>query len=370
MFFRKKAKPESAPQTSPSKPADRGDKAAKPADKVSVRELARAAQPVRRQFPGPRGADALLRVAVERRAHADLVAHAKESLEAEVCGVLVGQFCEDGEGVFAHVEAAIRGAAARQGSTHVTFTQDTWNGIHKTLERDYPKLRIVGWYHTHPGFGVEFSDMDLFIQKNFFSGPAQIALVTDPLSGAVAIIVNADGGVEYLPRFWVDGREQAARTPGRPDASPATAGGSPAADAVGAPVTKDLEARVNQLVQTVDDLRAQLHNFLLFAGMAFCVGLISVVGYLIYSQFKARIEPPKNIGFMQVPVMIGDKPAVLGVNIVSWQLPPELDVMNAAVERAKRELVNLIMQAATNAAAVSNTPTPPKGTTNFPHESK
>ena len=43
-------------------------------------------------------------------------------------------------------------------------------------------LKIVGWYHTHPGFGVEFSEMDLFIQQNFFGGPAQIA----PRNGGAA----------------------------------------------------------------------------------------------------------------------------------------------------------------------------------------
>ena len=182
-------------------------------EKLTLRQTSEGPKPIARQFPGPRNADAALRVALERSAYAELLAHAKASLEAEVCGVLAGQVCEDDEGPFVHVEAVIRGAAATEASTHVTFTQTTWNTIHRTLERDFPKLRIVGWYHTHPGFGVEFSDMDLFIQKNFFSGPAQIALVTDPLSGAVAICLNTAKGVRYLPRFWVDGREQPCRVP-------------------------------------------------------------------------------------------------------------------------------------------------------------
>ncbi len=37
------------------------------------------------------------------------------------------------------------------------------------MEEKHSSLSIVGWYHSHPGFGVEFSDMDMFIQKNFFS---------------------------------------------------------------------------------------------------------------------------------------------------------------------------------------------------------
>src|SRR6185436_11054025 len=103
--------------------------------------------------------------------------------------------------------------AASGGATHVTFTQATWDAIHATLEREHPKLRIVGWYHTHPGFGVEFSEMDVFIQRNFFSGPTQIALVTDPTTGAVALAITTPTGIDYLPRYWVDGREQTAKVP-------------------------------------------------------------------------------------------------------------------------------------------------------------
>ena len=71
------------------------------------------------------------------------------------------------------VEATIRGDAARKGPTHVTFTQETWTQIHKDKDERHPKRQIVGWYHTHPGFGVEFSEMDLFVQRNFFPAPGR-----------------------------------------------------------------------------------------------------------------------------------------------------------------------------------------------------
>src|SRR5579872_6162026 len=137
----------------------------------------------RRAFPGPAGATERLRIAMTRQSYADLTAHAKESLNAEICGVLVGELCEDDAGPFVSVEETIRGASAREASTHVTFTQETWTQIHTEKERKHPKRQIVGWYHTHPGFGVEFSEMDIFIQRNFFSGAGQIAFVTDPLGG-------------------------------------------------------------------------------------------------------------------------------------------------------------------------------------------
>ena len=137
-----------------------------------------------------------------------------------MCGVLVGQVCEDDRGRFVSVEGAIRGSAARKGATHVTFTQETWKQIYEEKEKTHPKLQIVGWYHTHPGFGVEFSEMDRFVQRNFFSGPCQIAFVTDPLGGAEAILANVDGQVQSVSRFWVEGASAAARTQPRARSTP------------------------------------------------------------------------------------------------------------------------------------------------------
>ena len=104
--------------------------------------------------------------------------HARGSMKAEVCGVLIGSE-QQGKTI---VEACISGANAVQGGAHVTFTQDTWEHIYAIKDRDYPNARIVGWYHSHPGFGVFLSEHDTFIHKNFFSAPNQVAWVYDPHS--------------------------------------------------------------------------------------------------------------------------------------------------------------------------------------------
>lgn len=320
--------------------------------KINVHELPGGEKPVRRTFPGPRDARAKLRVAIERSAYAELSAHAKSSLSAEVCGVLVGHVCQDDEGLFVSVEAVIRGTAANQASAHVTFTQETWNAIHKVLEQDYPKSKIVGWYHTHPGFGVEFSEMDLFIQRNFFSGPAHLALVTDPVNGDVAICINTPDGIQYLERFWVDGREQQGRMParaaGKSDEAPAGAGGDR---------LRALEERVGQLVQALDDTRNFHHRFMLTCGFVFCLALMIAVGYTIYSQWAHRLEPPKVNQVVPVPVQVGDKTVILGVAITSWEVPPELDSIMLQAEMLQRE-EEAKKAAATNAAASTKTNAP------------
>jgi proteasome lid subunit RPN8/RPN11 len=104
--------------------------------------------------------------------------HARSCSKTEVCGVLIGS--ENGNSLA--IEACISGANAAQAGTHVTFTQDTWAHIYQTKDAKYPDDRIVGWYHSHPGFGVFLSDHDTFIHKNFFSSPLQVAWVYDPHS--------------------------------------------------------------------------------------------------------------------------------------------------------------------------------------------
>jgi proteasome lid subunit RPN8/RPN11 len=331
-------------------------------ERITLGENNNGPKPVSRTFPGPAHADVALRVAVERRAQADLIAHAKESLEVEVCGVLVGEVCEDGEGVFVHVEAVIRGTAAAEASTHVTFTQATWNAIHQTLERDFPKLRIVGWYHTHPGFGVEFSDMDLFVQKNFFPGPTQIALVTDPLSGAVAICVNTPAGARYLPRYWVDGREQLCRYPKREGVAGKVAEGGDAGHSE--LVLQRLEARVSQLAQIMDQQQASYYRFLLACGVVFCLGVVATTTYMIYSAYVARLEPPKLNSTVPIPVQVGDKTMLVQVGVFGWEIPDELNALFLEAVRLETEAAKAAAEqeaAAKEAAAKKSESADPEG---------
>src|SRR4051812_46577798 len=108
---------------------------------VRVKERDTAKLPTRCDFPGQvdAGVRVPLRVAMERQAYADVSAHAAASLDAEICGVLAGTLCEDDAGPFLQIKAAVRGEASRRGSTHVTFTHETWDVIHKTMEREHPK---------------------------------------------------------------------------------------------------------------------------------------------------------------------------------------------------------------------------------------
>jgi proteasome lid subunit RPN8/RPN11 len=120
--------------------------------------------------------------------------HSRSSMKAEVCGVLIGS----NERERTLIEACIPGVNAAQGGAHVTFTQDTWEHIYKIKDQQFPDDKIVGWYHSHPGFGVFLSEHDLFIQENFFSSPQQVAWVYDPHTDEEGCFGWVGGKIEKL----------------------------------------------------------------------------------------------------------------------------------------------------------------------------
>ncbi len=129
--------------------------------------------------------------------------HGKENTDVEICGVLVGNVYRDASGPWLYVEAIIRGDAAEGHATQVTFKAATWEHIQREMEDKHGDKRIVGWYHTHPGFGIFLSGMDLFIQDNFFNLPWQTAFVYDPLGGDEGSFVWRSGKSEREP-FLID----------------------------------------------------------------------------------------------------------------------------------------------------------------------
>lgn len=124
--------------------------------------------------------------------------HGAETHEVEVCGVLVGNICRDDHGLFLWIQACIRGEHAVNQMAQVTFTSETWTHIHEEMAK-WPDMRILGWYHTHPDFGIFLSAADLFIHENFFNLPWQLAYVYDPVREEDGMFVWRKGKAEQEP---------------------------------------------------------------------------------------------------------------------------------------------------------------------------
>lgn len=85
----------------------------------------------------------------------------------------------------------------------LTFTHETWDYVHKEHENNHPDTKIVGWQHTHPGYGIFLSNYDIFIQENFFNLPFQVAYVIDPVQHIRGFFQWKNGKVEKLKGFYI-----------------------------------------------------------------------------------------------------------------------------------------------------------------------
>ena len=142
--------------------------------------------------------------------------HARSSMDAEICGVLLGHSEPVGRVI---IDECIRGEGASQGGAHVTFTQDTWQHIYKEKDNRFPDHAIVGWYHSHPGFGIFLSDYDLFIHRNFFGAPHQVAWVFDPHSDEEGCFGWCGEAIQPLTRIAMQSNSRKAAVGGRDEAS-------------------------------------------------------------------------------------------------------------------------------------------------------
>ena len=137
-----------------------------------------------RRRPVGHPSPAVVDILINEKALRDAQAHALSSMRREVAGMMVGPRPEqkaDGRWIV-HVTDCIEAKHTEMRGASVTYTPESWRYIHDILAEKYPNEAavIVGWYHTHPGFGIFLSGMDMFIHTNFFSQPWHIAFVLDP----------------------------------------------------------------------------------------------------------------------------------------------------------------------------------------------
>jgi len=158
-------------------------------------------QTKRKPFPGRSVVEP--RVMIDPDVYAEIKKHAEETVAVEQCGILVGNTCQDDVGKYLIINGSIRGKHARNEGAQVVFTHETWDYIHSQMEANFKGRAIVGWYHTHPGFGIFLSDMDKFIQDYFFNQPFQVALVIDPTSSREGLFAWINGKTCALSRCWI-----------------------------------------------------------------------------------------------------------------------------------------------------------------------
>lgn len=140
------------------------------------------------------------------RATADAIErHALRDTSVELGGILLGKECIDEQtGLpFVHITKSLEAKHYENTQASFTYTHDSWEEITRERDRLFPDLDIVGWYHTHPDFGIFLSSHDLFIHHHFFAQPLQVAYVIDPIRQTRGFFQWRDGALAEVGGYFL-----------------------------------------------------------------------------------------------------------------------------------------------------------------------
>ncbi|HXG60116.1 MAG TPA: hypothetical protein VNO22_01970 [Planctomycetota bacterium] len=124
-------------------------------------------------------------------------------LRHELGGVFVGDLYAHQGLPYVEIGGYIRARHYRNGPASFRFTHDSWSAITRERIDRYGEKLLVGWHHTHPGYGVFLSGMDLFIHQHFFNLPWMFALVVDPCQEELGFFQWKRGRVVPCGFFFV-----------------------------------------------------------------------------------------------------------------------------------------------------------------------
>lgn len=134
----------------------------------------------------------------------EILDYSEQDLQRELGGFLLGDVLEI-DRPCVEIRHFVPAVDARSRAASLTFTHDTWSALHREVDQRFPEEKVVGWQHTHPGFGIFLSAYDLFLHRHFFSEPWQVALVVDPKAQELGFYEWVEGQVVDCGFLCVDG---------------------------------------------------------------------------------------------------------------------------------------------------------------------
>lgn len=144
-------------------------------------------------------------VRIDAEVHKHIEEFAAANRNKECAGLLLGSVDSEGKGRIIHISSVILAEEAIGTRASVRIPLDAWEAMLRVRDLDYGDLRILGWFHTHAGWGVFMSDSDVFIHRHFFPHPSMVAYVLDPTTGRDGFFYWHEGKIGLCPSFGLVG---------------------------------------------------------------------------------------------------------------------------------------------------------------------
>jgi proteasome lid subunit RPN8/RPN11 len=146
-----------------------------------------------------------IKIYIEDIVYNQIEKFARTDTTKELGGVLVGRLVQKKRENALIINGALEAKYTDATSSSLKFTHKSWEVIHQEKEIAFPDEKIVGWFHTHPSFGIFLSSYDMFIQNNFFNLPWQVAYVVDPISKIRGFFQWKQDKVEKCSGYYIYG---------------------------------------------------------------------------------------------------------------------------------------------------------------------
>ncbi|CAG8477913.1 9166_t:CDS:2 [Funneliformis mosseae] len=133
-----------------------------------------------------------------------MLKHGRSGVPMEVMGLMLGEFVDE------YTVSVIDVFAMPQSGTGVSV--EAIDHVYQTRMLDLLKQTgrsemVVGWYHSHPGFGCWLSGVDIETQRSFQSlNKRAVAIVIDPIQSVKGkVVIDAFRLIDQ--RFYLSGQE-------------------------------------------------------------------------------------------------------------------------------------------------------------------
>jgi proteasome lid subunit RPN8/RPN11 len=241
-------------------------------------------------------AQADLPIFIDYRTADAIERHALSDTSVELGGILLGKECLDETAgtPFVWVTQSLEAKHYANTQASFTYTHDSWEEITRERDRLFPDLDIVGWYHTHPSFGIFLSHHDLFIHQHFFAQTLQVAYVVDPVQQTRGFFQWRDRNLAQVEGYYLTA-ERGDRIPLAKLANDLENFPSPQGHG-GAALSPRLEAELIKMLtrpsspQYVSSPGDRVQTAMIFGMLGSFLGVLGVAAALWLYQLHGRIQ--------------------------------------------------------------------------------
>lgn len=126
-----------------------------------------------------------------------MIDHVETDTDVEIMGLMTGRRFKDDDGIYAIIDGTATSDLISD-ECSVKFDKRAMSQLFDTVDSLPEDGLILGWYHSHPGFGCFMSDTDVRTHDGIFGNDCGFAMVIDPIKQEMKAFGKASEEVMFI----------------------------------------------------------------------------------------------------------------------------------------------------------------------------